>query len=415
MRTVQMLLLLTACGPRGPGSVDDTTEASGPRIVLTSPVDGEDRYGSSLSGSFTVENFTLDEAAIGAAHAEGRGHVHAYIDGVMVAETAENSLTFLGVPSGGSTLEVRLADNDHAERGEGSWAWVNTLDPRLTILGPVDGSQFSTSSAALSLQLSDFALEAAFGGVAFGQGRYNVLLDDVVTDYGFNPDSAEVTQIAEGTHTLTVELATADGAPLEPPVRDSVTVEVLPGSPYLAVDRTAFLEPYGSATVSLDIVTANVPLDYHLYLDGAFVTRSASARVTMEHVVAGYHLAEIRLVDGGSELPIHDHVHLFIPPERPDITITYPGDRWGVSPAFTLTAAPENFTFDAAAMGGANVAGFGHLAVSVDGLPMAESGSGTVALAGLPIGDRVIEVELENNDHTPLSPPVRTTITVSVR
>lgn len=120
-----------------------------------------------------------------------------------------------------------------------------------------------------------------------------------------------------------------------------------------------------------------------------------------------------RLTDGGSELPVRDHVHVRVAEGRPDVTITYPGDLWGVAPAIELSANTENFTLDSA-FGGANVEGHGHFAVLVDGVVVAESATGTAPLSGLPAGDVPIRVELRNNDRTPVEPPVFDAITVRV-
>lgn len=390
----------------------DTT----PRIALTEPAPDEQRYGSSLVARYEVANLELDERAIGGADVEGRGHVHVYLDGVLVGETGATEWTLAELPSGGHTVEVRLADNSHDERWEGSWAWVETRDARVSILGPTDGSVLTASSAPLLLQVDGFDIspDVAFGEPEFGTGRYVVEVDGVVTDLGVDVATAQLTQLSEGVHEVAVELVSADGAPLDPPARDTVTVEVAPASPFIAIDRAPYLGEHASATVPLAISTANVPLAYHLYVDGEYAMGSSEPSVTLPHVPAGYHFVELRLVDGGSETTIRDHLHLFVSPDRPDITITYPGDQWGVSGAFDLSVSAENFTFDAASMGGAAVPGVGHWSVLVDGVQVAESASPTASLSGLAPGDRVLRVQLENNDHTPLDPPVYSEITVSV-
>ncbi len=413
-----LLLLSTGCLVYDePGGADepappDTT----PRVTLTSPVADEQRYGSSLDTTFEVKNLTLDESAIGGADVAGRGHVHVYVDDVLVGETGGNSWTIEDLPSGGHTVEVRLAENDHDERWEGSWAWVETRDARLSILGPTEGTVLSASSAPLLLQIDGFDVSAAvaFGEPAFGSGRFLVEVDGFVTDLGVDPTAAELTQLEEGVHDVAVELVHADGSPLDPPVRDAVSLEVLPASPYVAIDRAPYLAEFASATVPLAIAAANVPLEYHLYLDGEYAMGASEPEVRLDHVPAGYHFVELRLTDGGSETPIRDHLHLFVAPSRPDVTITHPGEGWGVPAAFDLSVSPENFTLDSAAMGGEAVPGVGHWSVAVDGVTVAESAGPTVSLSALAPGARKIRVQLENNDHSPLDPPVFTEINVDV-
>ncbi|MFN7143346.1 MAG: hypothetical protein ACK4YP_06185, partial [Myxococcota bacterium] len=184
-------------GEPGPGVGTETPVDTTPRITLTSPVADEQRYGADIEATFDVANFTLDASGIGAADVEGRGHVHAYVDGVLVGETGDTSYTFTGLASGGHTLEVRLADNSHDERWEGSWVWMETADARLNILGPTDGEVLAASSAPLLLQVEGFEVSpaVAFGDRAFGKGRFVVEVDGVLSDLGVDTLAAEVTQL----------------------------------------------------------------------------------------------------------------------------------------------------------------------------------------------------------------------------
>lgn len=415
-----MLLMpfaLLGCAGEGPsGNGVDPAGTDGPRITLVSPLADDKRYGTSVDAVFEVEGFTLDEHGIGASDVAGIGHVHAYLDGELLGETADSTFTYADLPSGPHTLEVRLADNDHDENWEGSWVYMETKDSRISILSPPDGTAFAASSAPVTLQLTDFTVspEVAFGIAAFGQGRYNVLLDGEVVDFGLDPATVEVSQLSVGVHELTLELVTSDGMPIDPPARDSVSLEVLPASPYLAMDRSRYLDEHGSATVPLSISAANIPLSYHLYVDGLYAMGGDTPEVTLSHVSGGYHFVELRATNGGSELPIHDHLHLFVKPDRPDIAITYPGEGWGVPAEFNLTVQPEGFNLDSGAIGAANVDGHGHWTVSVDGVQMAESATTSAALSGLVSGERLIRVMLQNNDRTPVDPPVYSEIRVNV-
>ncbi|MDO9280665.1 MAG: hypothetical protein Q7U06_02085, partial [Pseudomonadota bacterium] len=90
------------------------------------------------------------------------------------------------------------------------------------------------------------------------------------------------------------------------------------------------------------------------------------------------------------------------------------GRDWAMGPAFEVAFAVENFTLDAAAMGGANSRHVGHAALSIDGLLLAETAAGVHAVSGLLPGAHTLRLELVNNDGTPLEPPVYTTFPFTV-
>lgn len=79
-----------------------------------------------------------------------------------------------------------------------------------------------------------------------------------------------------------------------------------------------------------------------------------------------------------------------------------------MGPAFEVAFSAENFTLDAGAMGGANATHVGHAQVTLDGVPLGETASGTWPVSGLLPGSHTLRVELVNNDGTPLDPPVYT-------
>lgn len=117
-----------------------------------------------------------------------------------------------------------------------------------------------------------------------------------------------------------------------------------------------------------------------------------------------------------------------LPALPPLVRITSPGDVGIAGPTnFTVTIAVENFRL-VDSLGGPNVPGEGHLHYFLDaeapitpGVPAipatgryAPTASTTYTWTGVPGGFHTVAVELVNNDHTPLVPPVTDTITVLV-
>ncbi len=84
-----------------------------PDVEIDSPPNGE-VVTSDFTLSVSLENFTLDPDNIGNSHVDGQGHYHVYLDGAYKVASAESSVEITGVSSGEHTIEVYLAQNDHA-------------------------------------------------------------------------------------------------------------------------------------------------------------------------------------------------------------------------------------------------------------------------------------------------------------
>lgn len=410
--SIWIALLLGACAGNGVGAEGPVPASADPRVTIVSPAAGDGRYGEALTVTYEVYDFTLDPT--GEATGDAVGHVHLYLDGALVGESTETTFTFEDVSSGDHVLRARLATQDHDEIGLSSEVEVSTRIPSLQVVSPADGTEATASSIPVSLSVTDFEIspEAAFAEPAFGRGRYRLLVDDVEVDLGVDPAGTDLTQLGEGEHRVVAELVSSDGNPLDPPVFDELFVGVVAGAPYIAVERAPYRSVYDSASVPLSVVTANAPVDYHVYVDGVFA-QHATSDTSLLHLAPGYHYVELRLTDGGSELPVKDHAHVFIAPDRPDVTITSPGDQWGVAADLDLSVAVENFLLEADAEAEA-AARQGHWVALVDGVEAAQSATGAVHLTGLPPGEHQLRVELRGTDGAPLDPPVFDQITVSV-
>jgi hypothetical protein len=81
---------------------------------------------------------------------------------------------------------------------------------------------------------------------------------------------------------------------------------------------------------------------------------------------------------------------------------------------FRLEVDVRNFTLDSNGVGGPNYPGRGHSHVYVDDAVVVATADTTLSIGPLPLGDRTIRVDLRNNDHSALDPPVEVEITVRV-
>lgn len=138
---------VAACGDDEDDSGSDqeaaapvTTEAGGgePTVEFTSPTDGAGVPGT-VTAEVALENFALDQAGVGMANADGKGHLHFALDGGkfdtpqysgpngelakqlgtdgQYSPAVEPTITYKGLPPGEHTLEVDLVNNDHSETG----------------------------------------------------------------------------------------------------------------------------------------------------------------------------------------------------------------------------------------------------------------------------------------------------------
>ncbi len=427
------LLTLAACGtdglfgqPDGPGESDPEPDTGPPPAVrILTPADGQGFYGAELPIEFEVSDFVLDLEGLDGANVAGHGHAHVYVDGEPKGEATAGLFTVDGVAEGTHTLEVRLAENDHTELDASAERAFPVVHPVLAIDTPNDGALLTSSNTPLTFRVADFTVAAARGEPdVFGEGHVVVTADGSFRDYALDPMlPVEVTGLSPGAHTLAVELVDNAGAPLRPPVRAEVTVTVPDLAPGIYFDRSVAAEPWDSAVLPLGIATTNFVLAapdgtglpiagtgyWHLFMDGVWVDGAATPERLMENMTAGEHVFDVILTGNDLiELPVRDRMWVTIPADRPNVAVSYPGRDWAMGPAFEVAFSAENFTLDAGAMGGANATHVGHAQVTLDGVPLGETASGTWPVSGLLPGSHTLRVELVNNDGTPLDPPVYT-------
>lgn len=365
-----------------------------------------------------MAGFTLDASAIDGAPVEREGHVHYYLDGVLEGDTAADDL-YIALTTGEHALEVRLAGNDHVELPISDQVRVEALQPSILLTPPWNASALPGSSADLGVAISDFLVDADVGGPTFGEGFYTLSVDGVRTGAGIDPLAAAVTRIPAGTHAVQAELVHGDGSPLSPPVlSNTLDLTVVEGAPFVALQGApGSEEPHGSASLDLLVATTNFPLGegaggWHLYVDGAFARAGHEPGAVVTHLSPGLHLVEVRLVEG-AELPVRDVQPVRVAEGRPDVTITWPGESWGINNGFSLTFVVENFEMNAA-FPGAHVEGQGHVELIVDGVSAGQMAGASVPMSLSP-GEHTVRLRLVQNDGIPVEPPVVDQVTFTVR
>lgn len=88
--------------------------ADRPDVVIKSPPEGE-LVTANFAMTMEVENYTLDDEAIGGPNEDGHGHLHIFLDDLSnyLGYTADGSFSVTDVPPGDHTLIVTLNGNDH--------------------------------------------------------------------------------------------------------------------------------------------------------------------------------------------------------------------------------------------------------------------------------------------------------------
>ena len=437
--TVVLELVENDGTPLGPRVVDwatFTVEANSPRITITSPSDPSSPNSSSLRLTLEVGNLTLSPGKIGQAAVAGEGHWHLLVDDVYVTAGAGLEVSVLDLAQGPHVLTVELRRNDH---GALAWPAFDTLRldvlagaPSVRIAAPASPVTVNSSSAALSLVVSNFSLSAAKVGAApaDGEGHWHILIDGAYTGFGATLE-ALASRLPPGTHTVAVELRNNDHSALAWPAFDEVQVTVRPGAPGLSIGSPASGIDIAFDFAGLSIAVSNFSLvpkfgqgaqagegHVHVFLDGAYLFFSANTSVTLRGLTAGPHTVRVELRQNNHDPlpdPVADEVAFTARGLAPSIAIVAPSDGAILLGNTTqVIVSITNFTLAPASIGAAPRSGEGHFHILVDGVYAAASGELNSTLAGLAAGDHVLKVELRNNDHTDLGAEVSAFVLIHV-
>ena len=115
---IVLVLLVSGCaqGP-GAGSQNPTSAPAKPvpAIRITSPVEGQAfSAGDSVTVTYTTTNFEVIPVNRDVPKEDGRGHVHAFLDGANEQRGPKTAFVFEGLTAGQHKLKLELHNHDHS-------------------------------------------------------------------------------------------------------------------------------------------------------------------------------------------------------------------------------------------------------------------------------------------------------------
>ncbi len=347
--------------------------------------------------------------------------------------------------------------------------------PSLTITSPQAGATVPAGSVTVTVQVSNFSLVNKLGqsNVA-GEGHIHYYLDveppttqgqPAVTAPGTYAASANTSytwpNVARGNHTLSAQLVNNNHAPLSTPVVARVTIQVAQA----ASPGVTITSPQAGAIITGNSVTVSVqPANFsivnklgqpnvigeghvHYYLDVEPPTTPGQPAVTAagtyaattntsyiwSNLTSGNHTFAVQLVNNNHTPltpPVTARVTVQVAPPAatPQVMITAPTAGANLTAGnITVSVQVSNFNL-VNKLGQGNVAGEGHIHYYLDATPPTTPGQPAVTATGtyaassntsytwpnVASGNHTFYVQLVNNDHTPLSPPVVASVAVNV-
>ncbi|HEX9709038.1 MAG TPA: hypothetical protein VGB42_03605 [Candidatus Thermoplasmatota archaeon] len=401
-----------------------TVAAGAPELLIDGALFQATLDTASVSVAWTHSGFTIDPTAIGGTNVVGEGHYHAWLDGAFLGPSADNPLVLYGVSPGPHELVMELRNNDHSALSPRVVDWtlftVAAGAPSIRITAPSDGSTVPLNWTVVTVEVANLILDpdAVGGSPVAGRGHWHVFVDGVYISFSAT-GQAVVADLTPGVHTLRVQLHQNNHEPLDPAVFHEVTVTVEGKRPSIAITS-----PAGGAVVWGDRVTvttavSNWTLDavavggapvpgtghWHVFVDGTYVSFSAALSVELTGLTPGDHEVKVALHN-------NDHTAIAVPAEAsitlhvaavPAVSITAPADGTQThETSVTISITVVDFTMDAAAIGGATVAGRGHVHLIVDGVDLGPRATVSFPAENLSVGTHTIRVELRANDHLPI-------------
>ena len=235
-----------------PGASEEisfTTVPSGenPSIEFVYPGDGQTVQTKSITAVVKVTNFnTFQDGSLQYSLDSGPPVA------VPPSDVETREVVISGLVEGLHSLRFFLADTSGEEIGvsiEHTFTVSVTTQPVIEITAPVDGITLMAGQLTVTYLITNFSVPSA--------GMVRVLIDGAVVATSQDPQQIVLSGIANGSHTLVIQLADTDGKPLGGSFSsDSLVFTVDPSAqatPYLFIDSPPDGAVYASGTQYVNI------------------------------------------------------------------------------------------------------------------------------------------------------------------
>ena len=276
--------------------VPPASGSGSPIVSIVSPTDG-----ATVSDTFTVtvstSNFNIPT----------QGHIHVYLDTLQNYQLGNGpTFTFTNVAPGTHVIWAQLQNPDHSPLNPPVQTQPITitvessgsLSPTVSIASPANGATVTGSIVTVTATSTNFNVPT--------QGHYHIYLDNTL-QMAFNPTStATFTNVAPGTHTITVYLANPNHSLVSPSVSQTITVTVTPSggssSPTVSILSPNNGDMVVGSAVTVAVTSTNMPAGGYYYVsmsNGGFITGNGPT-FTFPSVTSGTHTitVDIRNPDG---------------------------------------------------------------------------------------------------------------------
>lgn len=453
------------------GSGEWRTVVQGPEtfdLVALTGVEGILGSGPLDPGRYTQVRLSVESVAVvrdGETLEAGVPSDEIKLVGTFVIEAGETTIISLDfdvedslVDRGPETMifkpVVRLGVLEPGEAGGPTVALTGAEpDAAIRIVTPEDGQSVESGDVLVEVVIEGFDLVDRLGAEpAAGQGHIHYYMDvapPTVPGVPAGPEDGDTTVSTEtsyvwsnvepGQHTFAAQLVNNDNTPLEPPVMDHVTVRAT--APYLEEESRDIAREFveNSPTFEFDGIEESLELVETLYPDilyawqfvFRFESRHAGYGDRTGQVLAQVitpHRSIITVEEGEVVSAVLDGKWDMMNQEMLDSAPAIRIAETGVSgDEIEIRVQVSNFDL-VENMGEDPVPGEGHLHYYLDveaptapGEPavtekdtFAVTTDKTYTWSGVETGEHTVSVQLVNNDHTPLDPPVIDTAEVTI-
>lgn len=400
----------------------DTT----PGIRILQPRTGDVLRAEPFAVTVAVDNFELIPPG---EVSDLRGHYHLFIDGdyqgffidlatILDPRTAVPA----ALAAGAHAIRAFLHRSDHTpvDGARGHTVNVTYLPvPDVAILAPADGARVTTAPFAVEARAYGLILSNAAGGAnVAGEGHFHVFVDSVYQGIQTTPNFT--VQIPEaGRHVLTVSLHQNDHSPVPDaqPAVLSVEVDAAPrvvirapedGGFVYGVDVDAWLEGENLASGT----------ETELWVDDVLVYQGLPGLVALPALADGMHTLSTLAIDAAGE-PLLGSVQTTMTFEVLDLTgptvaFVRPTSGSVVSAGTAIEIGVTGFMLDARAGWSPAVPGDGLWTLTAGGVRYGPFAGSAATVPALPPGVTTLVAELWHRDLSPVWPPARAELTVTM-